>query len=111
MVYSAAGGDSLVISRADLDLALSTLLEAEQVMVKAFSGLGASPSIDAIRGAVYWVRAEIARSGRPVSEAALKRQLLNDIPPHHVGFTIQEIVASGQLRVQGEGANRVYFPV
>jgi hypothetical protein len=106
MIRAASKGGSLHITMQDALWAQETLLEAEAVMPASFRYMGASSAAEAIRGLLYFVH---TKGSEGVSEADLRKKLLEEVLPYQLDSTIEQIVASGQLKVVGEVTKR-YFP-
>ena len=111
MLYSAAESSNLKIELTHLDAALETFLEYEACMAQSFAYMGASPVAQAIREIISFIKNEYALTGRPVTEAAVKKILLKDVQPQYVNSVLSELLQSGQLLVLTQGTMRTYTPL
>lgn len=111
MLYSAAESGSLKIELSHLSAALETFLEYEACMAHSFAYMGASPVAQAIREITSYIKNEYALTGRPVTEAAIKKILLKDVQPQYVNSVLAELLQSGQLLSITQGTMRTYTPL
>lgn len=110
VIAAISEGETLTISRSHAELALGWLLDAERGLEGLTKFFGASPVLAAMRGIDSWLQAEVLRTGKALSEAALKRKLLEEVPPQHLNHTLVEMLAAGRIRMEKVGEARFYRP-
>lgn len=112
MLYAVSRQQDLLLTVEDLALARETLLEAEMVMPHALELIGQNPLAEAITQTHRWALIEYLTTRTPLSEARVRKRLLQMIPVQYLQSALDNLVMTGLFSVlAGESPNRLLVPV
>lgn len=110
MILSIAERNDLVLDLHHVEAARNYLLELEVEMPKSLTFFGGNNLHSTLRSIHRWAKVISDMGKKPIPEAAMRTQLIRDVPPQYVEQTLDTLLTAGFFTCTGLKPARFFIP-